>query len=214
MIKHRHFFILAAIAIFALPAAAQEAAPVALPAPVQDEPASAGKIETAVFAGGCYWGTQGFFEHVAGVRSVVAGMAGPRRSQAEAVRITYDAGKITYGKLLQVFFSVAHDPTQLNRQGPDEGERYRSDIFYQDDQQHAIAQAYIDQLQKAHLFPAAIVTRLDPASGFQRVEYGQQDYLINHPTADYIVVNDLPKIANLKKMYPAFYREDPVRYSD
>jgi len=206
------FLVLTSLLSLGAVAIAQEAA-VTVPPPAVDELHSTGKVETAVFAGGCYWGTQGLFEHVVGVQRVVAGMAG-NSGPAESVEITYDSNQITYGQLLQIFFSVAHDPTQLDRQGPDEGTRYRSDVFYQDDEQKQIAQDYVKQLEEAHVFSASIVTRIDPYSEFHRVDFSQQDYLIKHPTDDYIVTNDLPKISNLQRMYPSLFRAEPVRYSD
>lgn len=194
------------------PALADEP-PTLLPAPAMDEAHGAGAPEKAVLAGGCYWGMQGLFEHVAGVQQVIAGMTG-RRDPAESVTIIYDPSQISYGQILQIFFSVAHDPTELNRQGPDEGSRYRSDVFYLNDQQKNIALAYIAQLDKAGVFRAKIVTRLDSYGDFQKVDRSQQDYLIKNPTSDYIVVNDLPKIANLKRMYPALYRDAAVQFSN
>ncbi len=199
---------------FATAAKAEESA-VTLPPPAVDEARSPGKVEVAVFAGGCYWGTQALFEHVLGVQRVIAGLAGGGEGgPAEAVTITYDASQITYGQLLQIFFSVAHDPTQLNRQGPDEGTRYRSEVFYQNDDQKRIAEAYVAQLSAANVFPAIIVTRIDPSSEFHRVDNSQQDYALKHPGDDYIVINDLPKIANLKSLFPGQYREDAVRHSN
>jgi len=206
------FLVLTSLLSLGAVAIAQEAA-VTVPPPAVDEQHPAGKAETAVFAGGCYWGTQGLFEHVAGVQRVVAGMAG-NSEPAESVEITYDPSQITYGQLLQIFFSVAHDPTQLNRQGPDEGTRYRSDVFYEDDEQKQIAQAYVNQLKEARVFSASIVTRIDPHAEFHRVDFSQQDYLIKHPTDDYIVTNDLPKISNLQRMYPSLFRAEPVKYAD
>jgi peptide-methionine (S)-S-oxide reductase len=197
-------------------ARAQESGPIVLPAPVLDDNLAAGDAQTAVLAGGCYWGTQGVFEHVAGVRKVVAGYSGGDRAKgldaAESVEITYDPAAISYGRILQIFFSVVHDPTQRDRQGPDVGSEYRSDIFYANGRQHDIAAAYVAQLDKAKLFPGPIATRLDAYDDFHRVDFSQQDFLIKNPSSDYIVENDLPKIAALKRLFPTFYRENPVTY--
>jgi len=196
---------------------------VVIPAPVVDQPKSTGALQTAVLAGGCFWGVQGVFQHVKGVRKVLSGYAGGDKStaqyekvstgstgHAESVQITFDPAQVTYGKLLQIYFSVAHDPTQLNRQGPDTGTQYRSAIFYSDDAQKRIAQSYIDQLNKSKVFRSAIVTRLDPLTGFYAAEDYHQDFLVNNPRYPYIVVHDLPKIKNLKLLFPQEYVERPV----
>ena len=167
---------------------------------------------------------QGLFEHVKGVREVVAGYAGGSRQSAqyetvssgttghaESVRITFDPSMVSFGTILRVFFSVAHDPTELDRQGPDDGSQYRSDIFFTNPEQERVARAYIAQLAKAHVFPDRIVTRLDRSTGFYPAEGYHQDYLLHNPDSLYIVVNDLPKIANLKRLYPNLYRDTPVR---
>lgn len=206
-------------------AAAEEG--IALPAPVLDEPATTAKTETAVLAGGCFWGVQGVFQHVDGVTNAVSGYAGGAADtaqyetvsggatgHAETVRITYDPARISYGRILQIYFSVAHDPTQLNRQGPDRGTQYRSAIFPVDDAQTKIAAAYVDQLGKAKLFDAAIVTKIEPDRVFYPAESYHQDYLTLNPTQPYIVYNDLPKVENLKRLYPALYRDDPVLVSE
>jgi peptide-methionine (S)-S-oxide reductase len=198
-----------------------------LPPPVLDNPKSSAGFQTAVLSGGCFWGMQGVFEHVAGVTQVVAGYSGGQQStahyedvsggdtgHAESVRITFDLRQITYGEILRVYFSVAHDPTELNRQGPDSGTQYRSNIFATDDTQQNIARAYIAQLEKAHIFGSPIVTRVDRFVAFYPAEAYHQDYLIHNPDNMYIVVNDQPKIANLKTVYPALYREKPVMVSD
>jgi len=210
-------------ASLALPASADEA-PKVLPAPVFDsaKPASAG-LETAVLSGGCFWGMQGVFEHVKGVTQVLAGYSGGARGtaqyetvstgttgHAESVKITFDPRQISYGEILRVYFSVAHDPTELNYQGPDEGSQYRSNIWYAGDMQKRIAEAYIGQLAAAHVFAASIVTRVDPLVGFYPAEGYHQDYLIHNPDAPYIVYNDLPKIDNLKRLYSGLYRATPV----
>jgi peptide-methionine (S)-S-oxide reductase len=194
-----------------------------IPAAALDNPKAAGPMQTAVLAGGCFWGMQGVFEHVNGVKQVVSGYAGGEKTtaeyevvstgvtgHAESVEITFDPAVVTYGEILRIYFSVAHNPTELNYQGPDHGTQYRSDIFYGDPQQQKIAQAYIAQLTKAHVFSGAIVTRVDALKGFYPAEGYHQDYLIHNPDAPYIVYNDLPKIENLKKLFPAMYREEPV----
>jgi len=193
------------------------------PAPALDQPLAAGQLQTAVLAGGCFWGVQGVFQHVKGVQRVLSGYAGgeqatatyeqvstDRTGHAESVEITFDPAQISYGEVLRIFFSVAHDPTELNRQGPDTGTQYRSAIFYADESQQRIAQAYISQLEKARAFARPIVTRVDPLKGFYRAEAYHQDFLVHNPTYPYIVINDLPKIVNLKRLFPDQYREKPV----
>jgi len=212
---------LALIGMQAVPSAAEEAR--AIPAPALDEPAGQATSEVAVFAGGCFWGVQGVFQHVDGVTSAVSGYAGGDKAtaeyetvstgstgHAESVRVTFDPRKISYGRLLQIFFSVAHDPTELNRQGPDTGTQYRSAIFPTTVDQTGIAKAYIAQLDQAHVFNAAIVTRIEPDKTFYPAESYHQDYLTRNPTNPYIVYNDLPKVAALKHLYPQVYRTDPV----
>jgi peptide-methionine (S)-S-oxide reductase len=199
---------------------------VALPAPAVDAAPSTAHEETAVLAGGCFWGIQAVFEHVSGVTHVVAGYSGgalknPTYEQvstettghAESVRITFDPAKVTYGTLLQVFFSVGHDPTQLNRQGPDSGPSYRSNIFVTSDDQKRVADAYIAQLNAAKVFPRPIVTRVDRFSAFYPAEDYHQDFLITHPTYPYIVINDLPKLENFKRLLPSIYRASPASMS-
>lgn len=210
------------LALLPFASAADESAHV-VPAPSMDAPKAA-TTESAVLAGGCFWGMQGLFEHVKGVREVVAGYSGGAADKAqydtvstgttgnaESVKITFDPSQVSYGTILRIYFSVAHDPTELDRQGPDEGTQYRSDIFFANPMQEKIARAYVDQLSKAHVFATPIVTRVDRFTGFYPAEKYHQDYLIHNPDSLYIVVNDLPKIANLKKLYPALYREDPVK---
>jgi peptide-methionine (S)-S-oxide reductase len=195
----------------------------AVPAPAFDNPQTPGPLQTAVLAGGCFWGTQGVFEHVKGVRKVLAGYSGGDRftasyetvstgttGHAESIQVQFDPAEISYGEILRVFFSVAHDPTELNRQGPDEGTQYRSSIFFADPAQEKIARAYIEQLQQAHVFSRPIVTRVDPLKGFYPAEGYHQDYLVHNPNQPYIVINDLPKIANLKRVLPDMYRDQPV----
>jgi peptide-methionine (S)-S-oxide reductase len=190
--------------------------PVVIAPPVIDNPKVSGAPQTAVLAGGCFWGVQGVFEHVRGVKQVVSGYAGGEKStaeyetvssgttgHAESVKITFDPAEISYGQILQIAFSVVHDPTQLNRQGPDTGTQYRSAIFYADETQKHIAEAYIRQLDQAHAYPRAIVTRVDPLKGFYPAEDYHQDYLFHHPTAPYIAYNDMPKVENFKQLFPA-----------
>ncbi|WP_179403163.1 peptide-methionine (S)-S-oxide reductase MsrA [Burkholderia guangdongensis] len=213
-----------AAAAFGYQHAADSAEPMtAVPAPTLDETPAALHSEIAVFAGGCFWGMQGVFEHVAGVKQVTAGYAGGVAAtahyemvgtgltgHAESVRIVYDPAQVTYGRLLQIFFSVAHNPTELNFQGPDEGTQYRSAIFPTSQQQQAIASAYIAQIGRAHVFAAPVVTRVETFHGFYPAENYHQNYLELHPDAPYIVVNDLPKIVGLKRMFPALYRTDAL----
>jgi peptide-methionine (S)-S-oxide reductase len=194
-----------------------------VPPPAVDQPLAAGELQTAVLAGGCFWGMQGVFEHVKGVRQVLAGYSGGEKAtavyevvstgetgHAESIQIQFDPAQISYGEILRIFFSVAHDPTELNRQGPDEGTQYRSAIFYADAAQQHIAEAYIAQLDGAHIFGNPIATRVDPLKGFFPAEAYHQDFLIHNPTYPYIVFNDLPKIADLKRLFPEVYREQPV----
>lgn len=200
---------------------AQEAA-VAVPVPALD-PRDDGTTATAVFAGGCFWGVQGVYQHVKGVTQALSGYAGGTKANptyeevsegdtghAESVRVIFDPRQVSYGQLLSVFFSVAHNPTELNYQGPDEGTNYRSDIFYLTADQQKTAAAYIAQLGAGKVFKDPIVTRVDPLVAFYPAEAYHQDFLTLHPTYPYIVINDLPKIANLKRMFPDLYREAPV----
>lgn len=219
------FAILLAQAAWLMGCARADEPPRVVPAPVVDEAQPhAGGSETAILSGGCFWGMQGLFEHVKGVREVVAGYAGGSAGtaqyetvssgttgHAETVKITFDPSVVSYGTILRVFFSVAHDPTELNRQGPDEGTQYRSDVFFTDPAQAKVAHAYVAQLSKARVFGGRIVTRLDRFAGFYPAEGYHQDYLLHNPDSMYIVVNDLPKIANLKRLYPRLYRDTPVR---
>jgi peptide-methionine (S)-S-oxide reductase len=205
------------------PALAAESA-VVIPAPVLDNPKDgAGAVQTAVVAGGCFWGVQGVYQHVRGVQRVLSGYSGGSKAtadyeavsrggtgHAESVEIRFDPKELSYGEILQIYFSVVHDPTQLNRQGPDTGTQYRSNIFYVDETQKRIAQAYIAQLDKTKAFGRVIATRVDPLKAFYPAEGYHQDFLLKNPTYPYIVINDLPKIENLKKVFPARYRERPV----
>ncbi|MGM9482840.1 peptide-methionine (S)-S-oxide reductase MsrA [Roseateles sp. NT4] len=197
--------------------------PVRIPPPVKDPaPANAGP-QKAVFAGGCFWGVQGVFQHVKGVQRAVSGYAGGSAAMAsyqlvssgltghaEAVEVTFDPAQVSYGTLLQIFFSVAHDPTQLNRQGPDSGTQYRSALFPANPAQRETAQAYIAQLDAAKLYPRPIVTKLEDKLSFFPAETYHQDYLTENPRQPYIVFNDLPKVAALKRLFPERYRVDPV----
>jgi peptide-methionine (S)-S-oxide reductase len=181
-------------------------------------------LDTAVFAGGCFWGVEAVFEHVKGVTDVVSGYAGgtvasPSYEQvssgdtghAESVRVVYDPSKVSYGQLLQVFFSVAHDPTQLNRQGPDSGPQYRSEIFPQSEEQAKVAKAYIAQLDGAHAFKQPIATKIGAVkTAFYPAEDYHQDYAVRNPYQPYIVYNDAPKVLNLKKTFPDLWREQPL----
>jgi peptide-methionine (S)-S-oxide reductase len=199
-------------------------AAVVVPPPALDEPAAtAPHTETAVLAGGCFWGVQGVFQHVHGVRQVVSGYAGGSAAtaqyetvstgstgHAESVQITFDPAQVSYGKLLQIYFSVAHDPTELNRQGPDSGTQYRSAIFPANAMQRDVAQHYIAQLDKAHVFGKPIVTKLDTLKGFYPAEGYHQNFLTLHPDYPYIAVNDLPKVDNLRRLFPGAYAAKPV----
>jgi peptide-methionine (S)-S-oxide reductase len=194
-----------------------------VPPPTLDASTSATDREVAVLAGGCFWGVQGVFQHVNGVTNAVSGYAGgaERTAQyeivgtgttnhAESVQITFDPREVTFGQLLQIYFSVAHDPTQLNRQGPDYGSQYRSTIFPTSAAQARVAEAYIAQLDAAHVFASKIVTTVESGRAFYPAEDYHQDFLTLHPTHGYIVVNDLPKVADLERLFPARYRKDPV----
>lgn len=213
----------AALSIAGLATAQGDAIDRVLPASAVDEAAKTSPTETAVLAGGCFWGVQAVFEHVKGVSRVVAGYAGGAKAtatydqvttettgHAESVQITFDPKQVSYGTLLRVYFSVAHDPTELNYQGPDQGTSYRSEIFFADADQQHVAQAYVAQLEKAHIFSAPLVTRFEPLKGFYAAEDYHQDFLIKHPAYPYIVINDLPKLAALKRLFPAIYRENPA----
>ena len=194
--------------------------PIALPDPKLDAPKAAAKADAvAVFAGGCFWGVEAVFEHVKGVKDAVSGYAGGKSGSAqyetvssgdtghaESVKVTYDPGKVSYGQLLKVYFSVAHDPTQLNRQSPDVGPQYRSEIFTTSAEQARIAKAYIAQLTAAKVFAAPIVTKVEPLPAFYPAEAYHQDYLRLHPNEPYIVFNDAPKLVHLKQMFPTLYK--------
>jgi peptide-methionine (S)-S-oxide reductase len=212
---------LSGLAAWVMPSSAEDAR--VIPAPTVDEQSAQSTSEIALLAGGCFWGVQGVFQHVEGVTSAVSGYAGGEAStahyelvgrgdtgHAESVQVTYDPRKISYGKILQIYFSVAHDPTQLNYQGPDKGPQYRSTIFPMNEEQARIAKAYVAQLDQAHVFGDAIVTTLEPGKAFYPAEDYHQDYLTLNPTSLYIIYNDLPKVENLKRVFPELYREEPV----
>ena len=215
--------VLACVGVFLSAGASAESA-IKLPPPLVDvAPTASTQSQTAVFAGGCFWGVQAVFQHTRGVLQAVSGYAGgPHESadyesvssgatgHAESVQVTFDPKQVSFGKLMQIYFSVAHDPTQLNRQGPDRGTQYRSAVFYSNAEQRQIAQHYIDQLDKAHAFAGKIVTQLKPNGGFYPAETYHQNYATLHPEAGYIAAFDLPKIAHLKAFFPDAYRDAPV----
>ena len=215
---------LAITAFVVAPSLAAEDA-VIIPAPAADVKAADG-IQTVVIAGGCFWGVQGVFQHTSGVVNAVSGYAGGNKStadystvstgtsgHAESVEVKYDPKKISYGKILQIFFSVAHDPTQLNRQGPDSGTQYRSAIFTTNDEQKKVTDAYIAQLNAAKVYKKPIVTKVGPLEGFFPAEAYHQDYLTLHPNQPYIAYNDIPKVENLKKIFAENYIEKPTLVS-
>jgi peptide-methionine (S)-S-oxide reductase len=215
---------LAITAFVVAPSLAAEDA-VIIPAPAMDVKAADG-VQTVVIAGGCFWGVQGVFQHTAGVVNAVSGYAGGNKStadysmvstgttgHAESVEVKYDPKKISYGKILQIFFSVAHDPTQLNRQGPDSGTQYRSAIFTTNDEQKKVTDAYIAQLNAAKVYKKPIVTAVGPLAGFFPAEAYHQDYLTLHPNQPYIAYNDIPKVENLKKIFAENYIEKPTLVS-
>jgi len=215
--------ILTAVAFRGYPAAAARA----VPAPAADIAAKDASSAVVVLAGGCFWGVQGVFQHVKGVTSAVSGYAGGdkrtaeyeivsggRTGHAESVQVTFDPREISYGRLLQIFFSVVHDPTELNRQGPDSGTQYRSAIFPANAEQADVARAYISQLNDAHAFKKPIVTRIEPDRAFYQAEGYHQDFLTRNPTYPYIAINDMPKIDDLKRVFPDVYRAVPVLVAD
>jgi peptide-methionine (S)-S-oxide reductase len=213
--------LIAGLAVWSNPAAAEGAR--ALPAPMVDLPPGSATSATIVLAGGCFWGVQGVFQHVKGVNNAVSGYAGGekktadyevvstgRTGHAESVEVSYDPRQISYGRLLQIFFSVVHDPTELNRQGPDTGTQYRSAIFPTTAEQASVARAYIAQLDQAHVFRKPIVTKIEPDRLFYPAEGYHQDFLTRNPSYPYIAINDLPKIEDLKRLSPDLYRPTPV----
>lgn len=200
--------------------ASAAADPNRLPNPVVDAPSTAAGTQTAVFSGGCFWGIQAVFQHVKGVQTATSGYSGGPASaadydtvstgttgHAESVQVVYDPSQISYGQLLKVFLSVAHDPTQLNRQGPDSGTQYRSAIFYADGEQKKIADAYIAQLEEAKLFARPIVTQVAPLKAFYPAEAYHQNYATLHPDNPYIAVNDAPKVEHLREQFPDLYKK-------
>jgi peptide-methionine (S)-S-oxide reductase len=202
---------------------ARQEEPRVVPAPDVDAAAGTAPTEVAVLAGGCFWGVQGVYQHTRGVISAISGYAGGEQhtaeydrvgtgttGHAESVQVTFDPRQISYGRLLQIFFSVAHDPTQLNRQGPDAGPQYRSAIFPTNEEQARIARAYIEQLEAAGAYPYRIVTTIEPGRTFYPAETYHQDYMTRHPRDPYIMVNDLPKVADLERLFPGRYRSEPV----
>nr|WP_087149258.1 peptide-methionine (S)-S-oxide reductase MsrA [Pararhizobium antarcticum] len=205
------------------PRATMAAEPAFLIPPPSIDATASGNTQKAIFAGGCFWGVQGVFQHVKGVKNAVSGysggdqatanyetVSGGRSDHAEAVEITYDPKEVTYGQLLQVFFSVAHNPTQLNYQGPDHGPQYRSEIFTTDDEQKKIAQTYIAELDKTRIYGEPVVTKVSDLSAFYPAEDYHQDFLTLNPTYPYIVYNDMPKIDNLKALFPDSFASTPV----
>jgi peptide-methionine (S)-S-oxide reductase len=215
---------LLAAAVFLLPATRSAAeTPQVLPSPMIDEAPGKAGTEVAVFAGGCFWGVQGVFEHVKGVTRAVSGYAGgqlanPSYEQvstgstghAESVSVTFDPTQVSYGKLLQIFFSVALDPTQVDRQGPDSGTQYRSVLFVSEPDQQRVARAYVAQLEKSHAFSRPIATRIEPSGTFYPAEAYHQDYLEHHPDAPYIAFNDMPKVHAVQTLFPANWRNEPA----
>ena len=214
-----HLAVVILISVSAAAACSGATAAATIPTPAVDEARTTGKGErTAVFAGGCFWGIEAVFDHVKGVKSSVSGYSGGNEAtahydivstgttgHAESVQVVYDPSQISYGQLLQIFFSV-HDPTELNGQGPDEGPQYRTAIFYGDDEQKRVAQAYVDQLNRAKVCKQRIVTQVVPLKAFYKAEDYHQDYLVHHPNQPYIVINDLPKVAYLREQFPQLYK--------
>ena len=221
---HRSVALVLAAAFALAPLMARAETAVAVPPPAPEAPAQANGLETAVLAGGCFWGIQAVYQHVKGVTNAVSGYAGGAQKDAdyntvsagstghaEAVKVTFDPRQVSYGKILQIYFSVAHDPTQLNRQGPDSGTQYRSEIFPQSDAQLKAAKDYIAQLDQAHAFKKPIATKTATMkAAFYAAEDYHQDYATRHPYQPYIVINDAPKVEHLKAMYPDLWRETPV----
>jgi len=220
--------LLLATALAFSPFAAQAESAVTIPPPAADASAPSAELETAVLAGGCFWGIQAVYQHVKGVKNAVSGYAGGaqkdatydtvssgRTGHAESVRVTFDPREISYGKILQIYFAVAHDPTQLNRQGPDSGPQYRSEIFPQNETQQKVAQDYIAQLDKTGVYKRPIVTKTNTMKvPFYAAEGYHQDYATKHPYQPYIVINDAPKVENLKKTFPDVWRDQPVTVAE
>jgi peptide-methionine (S)-S-oxide reductase len=221
---HRSAALLLSAACAFAPLVVRAETAVNVPPPIAEAPASGTGLETAVLAGGCFWGVQAVYQHVKGVTNAVSGYAGGaqkdafyeivgsgRTGHAESVKVTFDPRQVSYGKILQIYFSVAHDPTQLDRQGPDSGTQYRSEIFPQNQAQQKTAQAYIAQLDQAHVFQRPIVTKTGTMkTAFYAAEGYHQDYATLHPSQPYIAINDLPKVANLKTMFSELWRDTPL----
>lgn len=224
IIMHRFAVLLIAAACTFAPLAAHTEPAVTIAPPAAEAPAQNAGLETAVLAGGCFWGIQAVYQHVKGVSNAVSGYAGGaqqdavyeavssgRSGHAESVQVTFDPRQVSYGKILQIYFSVAHDPTQLNRQGPDSGTQYRSEIFPQSDAQSKTAKDYIAQLDQAHAFKRPIVTKTDTMkTAFFPAEAYHQDYATKHPSQPYIALNDAPKVEHLKAIFPELWRDPPV----
>jgi peptide-methionine (S)-S-oxide reductase len=220
--------LLLALALAAAPLAVRAEPAVTLPPPAADSAAPASGLETAVLAGGCFWGVQAVYQHVKGVTNAVSGYAGGSKKDAdyetvssgttdhaESVKVTFDPRQVSYGKILQIYFSVVHNPTELDYQGPDHGTQYRSEIFPQNDEQQKVARAYIAQLDQAHAFKAPIVTKTGTMqAAFFPAEAYHQDYATLHPYQPYIMFNDAPKVANLKQLFPDLWREKPVTVAE
>jgi peptide-methionine (S)-S-oxide reductase len=213
------------ISVFAVAGTLARAEPaVVIPAPALDAAPPAGDgLQTIVLAGGCFWGMQAVFQHTKGVTQALSGYAGGKQEtahyemvgsgstgHAESEQVTFDPHQVSLGKILQIYFSVGHNPTELNYQGPDDGTQYRSEIFYTSQEQRRVAEVYIAQLDKAHVFGGPIVTKVGTLPGFYPAEDYHQDFAVVHPDYPYIVINDLPKVANLKRLFPDYYRETPV----
>ena len=225
---HRFSALLVGAACAFAPFAVQAEPAVVIPPPAVEAPAPPSGLETAVLAGGCFWGMQAVYQHVKGVTNAVSGYAGGAKKDAEyeivssgttghaeSVQVTFDPRQISYGKILQIYFSVAHNPTELNRQGPDSGTQYRSEIFPQSEAQLKTARGYMEQLDKADVFKQPIVTKTGTMkAAFFPAEGYHQDYAINHPYQPYIVYNDAPKVENLKKLFPELWREQPVTVAE
>jgi peptide-methionine (S)-S-oxide reductase len=224
---HRFSVLLVGAACVFAPFSVQAEPAVVIPPPAVEAPAPPSGLETAVLAGGCFWGMQAVYQHVKGVTNAISGYAGGAKKDAEyeivssgttghaeSVQVTFDPRQISYGKILQIYFSVAHNPTELNRQGPDSGTQYRSEIFPQSEAQLKTAHGYIVQLDKAHVFKRPIVTKIGTMNAFFPAESYHQDYAIKHPYQPYIVYNDAPKVENLKKLFADLWREQPVTVAE
>lgn len=223
MLRHARAFMVSAVLLAGIRLAVAGEAGVVIAPPALDLPASAAHQASAVFAGGCFWGVQGVFQHVKGVSQALSGYAGGtaqtahyeqvsegNTGHAEAVQVTYDPAQVSYGQLLQVYFSVVHDPTELDRQGPDSGSQYRSTVFVADQQQREVAAAYIAQLDRSKAYPRRLATTVENLTEFYPAESYHQDYLARNPHSLYITINDQPKVANLSRLFANRYREQPA----